>query len=406
MKHFEEEYRKYMNENTPDLWDRIEAGLTEKTDREEQTPARRVPDNWQVIESRLEDRPAGRDDIRYNKPNKRRYLQGILTAAAGFFIIATAAITLNMRQKSADVAQNLTSTYPKEEAAYESQARESPAAAMNADAVPEALGTTEGIDSSNGVEAQYEPMEEIAAEYDSMDEAEAEYSSAYEGEAEYSAAYEINAEDNAAAETASEYGLTEEASETAKDIEEESDRIDSIMAFDSDANGASGEETAADRGENMIESETGEYYEEESAGEEMMDALPTLTFATIEELGISLTLPLGLTERPLTTEEQDQGYICEYTGTATGGITPTLTARYINTEAETLDEYAEILAEEGITATREYATGIRTNVLEYTRKDQNRRCILYFAENGTPVELSITPESTELLRSISRYSAD
>ena len=176
MKHFEEEYRKYIHENTPDLWDRIEAGLTEKTDRKEQTPARRVPDNWQVIESRLEDRPAGRDDIRYNKPNKRRYLQGILTAAAGFFIIATAAITLNMRQKSADVAQNLTSTYPKEEAAYESQAQESPAAAMNADAVPEALGTTEGIDSSNGVEAQYEPMEEIAAEYDSMDEAEAEYS--------------------------------------------------------------------------------------------------------------------------------------------------------------------------------------------------------------------------------------
>lgn len=396
MKHFEEEYRKYMNENTPDLWDRIEAGLTEKSDQKEQTPARRVPDNWQVIESRLEDRPAGRDDIRYNKPNKRRYLQGILTAAAGLFIVGTAALTLNMREKSTEVAQNITSTYPKEEAAYESQAQEPPAAAVNADAVPEALETTEGIDSSNGVEAQYEPMEEIAAEYDSMDEA----------EAEYSAAYEIDAEDNAAAETASEYGLTEEASETAKDIEEESDRIDSIMAFDSEANGASAEETAADRGENMIESETGEYYEEESAGEEMMDALPTLTFATIEELGISLTLPLGLTERPLTTEEQDQGYICEYTGTATNGITPTLTARYVNTEAETLDEYAEILAEEGITVAREYATGIRTNVLEYTRKDQNRRCILYFAENGTPVELSITPESTELLRSISRYSAD
>ena len=391
MKHFEEEYRKYIHENTPDLWDRIEAGLTEKSDQKEQTPARRVPDNWQVIESRLEDRPARRDDIQYKKTNKRRFLQGILTAAAGLFIVGTAALTLNMRQKSVELTQNMTTAYPKEEAAYESSTQQPPAAAANTpaaymNAVPEADETTEHIDSSNGVEAQYGTMEEIAAEYDSTNEAEAEYSSAYE----------IDAEDG---EAAREYSLAEEAPE-------EKDRVDYMIAFDSGENADSAEETADGNEENMFESETGEYYEEESADEEATNVLPTLTYATIEELGISLTLPLGLTERPLTTEEQDQGYICEYTGTATNGITPTLTARYVNTEAETLDEYAAILAEEGITAAREYATGIRTNVLEYTRKDQNRRCILYFAENGTPVELSITPESTELLRSISRYSAD
>lgn len=332
MKHFEEEYRKYVHENTPDLWGRIEAGLTEKTEKREQTTARRVPDNWQVIESRLEDRPARRDDIQYKKPNTRRYLQGILTATAGLFIIGTAALTLNMRQKSVEVEQNTMTAYPKEEAAYESSAQQPPAAAINADATPESVGTTE-----------------------------------------------------------------------------ENDGVDYIMSIDSEANGLSAEESADDIEEDMIESEAGEYYEEESADEETIAAAPVITIVPIEELGIALALPWTPTSRPLTTEEEEQGYICEYTGTAIDGITPILTARYIHTEAETLDEYKTILEEDNAAADLKSATYNGIDFLEYTREDQKTYCMLYFAENGTPVELSVTPATPEFidnLHTVYSYSVD
>ena len=324
MKHFEEEYRKYVHENTPDLWNRIEAGLTEKTTGQEQTASHKVPDNWQVIESRLEEKAADPSVAHTQKRKPRYYLRGILTAAAGFVVIATAAITLNMRQKSAEEAKNASAISSAEETAYEREAEQS---AETANSAPvQSIKAPE----SAAPAAEYDMAEEAAAEYDMAEE------------------------------TDTGYGLQFAPAQTPKEIQAEPEAV-----------------------------------------------MSTIAPVPVKELGIALSIPPTMTARPLTTEEEEQGYICEYAGTAADGITPAkLTIRYIETEAETLDEYAAILAEEGITADREYASYIRTDVLEYTRETQKTHCILYFAENGTPVELSITPESTDLLRSISGYSAD
>ena len=96
MKHFEDEYKAYIDKNTPDLWDRIEKALPERqtAETEQAEP--------QVAASKV---------IRY------KAVWGIASAAAGICIILTAAEVMNLRRKSATEPEALGNTARIERAA-------------------------------------------------------------------------------------------------------------------------------------------------------------------------------------------------------------------------------------------------------------------------------------------------
>lgn len=342
MKHFEEEYRKYVHENTPDLWNRIEAGLAEKTEEHDRTAAHKVPDNWQIIENRLQEKTVETSDAKTQKRKPQYYLRGILTAAAGFFVIATAAVTLSMRQKSAEEAKNTEAVYQAEEAA-----------------------------------AEYEMVGEAATEYDS------------------------------AVETEAEYDLQYDTAEAPKDVYAETDETQNFLASGREDNIPTEEADYA--AEEMIESEEmAAYVEEDADAAEPEVSMTLIAPVPVKELGIALAIPPTMTAQTLTTEEEEQGYICEYAGTFADGTTPAnLTIRYIETEAETLDEYKKIIEEDDTTTDIKSASYSGIDFLEYTRPD--KYCMLYYAENGTPVELSITSAASDsqiILQSITTITSD
>ena len=322
MKHFEEEYRKYVHENTPDLWNRIEAGLSEKTEEHDRTAAHKVPDNWQIIENRLQEKTDEISDAKTQKRKPQYYMRGILTAAAGFFVIATAAVTLNMRQKSAEEAKNASTVYQAEEAAYDSE--------------------------------------------------------------------------------------PQQPAEAPKDVYAETGETQDFISYEHTDN-ISAEETAAYSEEDMIESEEMPVYAEEDADvAEPEVAMSLIAPVPVKELGIALSIPPTMTAQSLSTEEEKQGYICEYAGTFADRSTPaTLTIRYIETEAETLDEYKKIIKEDDTAADIKSASYSGIDFLEYTRAE--KYCMLYYADNGTPVELSITPaipESVKILQSVTKTAGE
>jgi len=72
-----------------------------------------------------------------------------------------------------------------------------------------------------------------------------------------------------------------------------------------------------------------------------------------------------------------------------------------------LDEYRRILEEDDTAADIKTASYSGIDFLEYTRPD--KYCMLYYAENGTPVELSITSAASDLqkiLQSIKIITGD
>ena len=336
MKHFEDEYRKYVHENTPDLWDRIEAGLSEKTDENRQTAAQKTPDTWQVIENKLKNKPAGDQASDHYVRKTPHYLRNILTTAAGICIIIVGAAALNLRQKSVS------------------------APAVN-----------------------YSETTESAPEYDMTgDEAEASKDT-------YTDNYE--AQDFAAEETASRPAESViEYDEAAALPAENASEYDEAAALPVE-NAMESEEAASFPEEDVFESEEpAALVGEDMIGSEKMTAASTVDIVPIEELNIKLALPHTLTARSLTAEEEDRGYICAFEGTSADGSTPdSLTVRYISTEAETLGEYQKILEKDiNVSDLKPVQYGGR-EYLEYKYKDS--LCLLYYPENGTPAELSVTP---------------
>ena len=138
MKHFEDEYKAYIDKNTPDLWDRIEKALPERqtAETEQAEP--------QVAASKV---------IRY------KAVWGIASAAAGICIILTAAEVMNLRQKSTTEPEALGDTAMIERAAE-----------------PEALGNADRIESAAEPEADAanEPEGVWSADLDNCEDSEIE----------------------------------------------------------------------------------------------------------------------------------------------------------------------------------------------------------------------------------------
>ncbi len=117
MKHFEDEYNKYLNENTPDLWDQIEAGIT---------AGESAPDNWKVIEAAVDSREDKNDNSKTDKETTRRskywFMRGLVPAAAGFCILAAGMMTLTLRENS--FKKETVSRSEGKEAVFENRAEE------------------------------------------------------------------------------------------------------------------------------------------------------------------------------------------------------------------------------------------------------------------------------------------
>ena len=141
MKHFEDEYKAYIDKNTPDLWDRIEKALPER----------------QTAETEQAEPQVASKVIRY------KAVWGIVSAAAGVCIILTAAEVMNLRQKSATEPEALGNT-----------------ARIESASEPEAVGDADETESAAEIEAftgndaqaypEYDYSEEMCMPYPEMTE--------------------------------------------------------------------------------------------------------------------------------------------------------------------------------------------------------------------------------------------
>lgn len=181
MRDFEEEYKKYINEETPDLWNRIESQLEDRKISESPVHAQKEltdekAENTEKIaretaDINLSDRAKDRkisDKTAEKTTNKKIYsvIKRMIPSAAAIFIliIGISAVRNTQIAKMNDQTSMNETAYP-QEAEMES-AEETAAAAAEAGDIPESAAADEAMDI---------PESAVAAEAADMPESEAAY---------------------------------------------------------------------------------------------------------------------------------------------------------------------------------------------------------------------------------------
>ncbi len=169
MRDFEEEYKKYINEETPDLWNRIESQLEDREISESPVHAQKEltdekAENTEKIaretaDINLSDRAKDRkisDKTAEKTTNKRIYsvIKRMIPAAAAIFIliIGISAVRNTQIAKMNDQTSMNETAYP-QEAEMES-AEETAAAAAEAVDIPESAAADEAMDIPESAVAQ------------------------------------------------------------------------------------------------------------------------------------------------------------------------------------------------------------------------------------------------------------
>lgn len=180
MRDFEEEYKKYINEETPDLWNRIESQLEDREISESPVHAQKEltdekAENTEKIaretaDINLSDRAKDRkisDKTAEKTTNKKIYsvIKRMIPAAAAIFIliIGISAVRNTQIAKMNDQTSMNETAYP-QEAEMES-AEETAAAADEAMDIPESAVADEAADMPES-EAAYEETADTAASID------------------------------------------------------------------------------------------------------------------------------------------------------------------------------------------------------------------------------------------------
>ena len=180
MRDFEEEYKKYINEETPDLWNRIESQLEDRKISESPVHAQKEltdekAENTEKIaretaDINLSDRAKDRkisDKTAEKTTNKKIYsvIKRMIPAAAAIFIliIGISAVRNTQIAKMNDQTSMNETAYP-QEAEMES-AEETAAAAAEAVDIPESAAADEAADMPES-EAAYEETADTTASID------------------------------------------------------------------------------------------------------------------------------------------------------------------------------------------------------------------------------------------------
>ena len=180
MRDFEEEYKKYINEETPDLWNRIESQLEDREISESPVHAQKVltdekAENTEKIaretaDINLSDRAKDRkisDKTAEKTTNKKIYsvIKRMIPAAAAIFIliIGISAVRNTQIAKMNDQTSMNETAYP-QEAKMES-AEETAATAAEAVDIPESAAADEAADMPES-EAAYEETADTTASID------------------------------------------------------------------------------------------------------------------------------------------------------------------------------------------------------------------------------------------------
>ena len=180
MRDFEEEYKKYINEETPDLWNRIESQLEDREISESPVHAQKEltdekAENTEKIaretaDINLSDRAKDRkisDKTAEKTTNKKIYsvIKRMIPAAAAIFIliIGISAVRNTQIAKMNDQTSMNETAYP-QEAKMES-AEETAATAAEAVDIPESAAADEAADMPES-EAAYEETADTAASID------------------------------------------------------------------------------------------------------------------------------------------------------------------------------------------------------------------------------------------------
>ena len=129
-----------------------------------------------------------------------------------------------------------------------------------------------------------------------------------------------------------------------------------------------------------------EYAAEIEASEEAKATLAG-DFVTMEEIALKLYIPAAFEQVELTDEDREAGYIAYFAMGEDMGIG----IQYVDADGMSLEEYAQLLTEDGIECTNAVVNGLPALAYSFTENDRETSVLAFSTEKGYILEISFVP---------------
>ena len=129
-----------------------------------------------------------------------------------------------------------------------------------------------------------------------------------------------------------------------------------------------------------------EYAAEIEASEEAKATLAG-DFVTMEEIALKLYIPAAFEQVELTDEDREAGYIAYFAMGEDMGIG----IQYVDADGMSLEEYAQLLTEDGVECTNAVVNGLPALAYSFTEDDRETAVLAFSTEKGYILEISFVP---------------
>ena len=129
-----------------------------------------------------------------------------------------------------------------------------------------------------------------------------------------------------------------------------------------------------------------EYAAEIEASEEAKATLAG-DFVTMEEIALKLYIPAAFEQVELTDEDREAGYIAYFAMGEDMGIG----IQYVDAGGMSLEEYAQLLTEDGVECTNAVVNGLTALAYSFTEDDRETAVLAFSTEKGYILEISFVP---------------
>ena len=133
-----------------------------------------------------------------------------------------------------------------------------------------------------------------------------------------------------------------------------------------------------------------EYAAEIEASEEAKATLAG-DFVTMEEIALKLYIPAAFEQVELTDEDREAGYIAYFAMGEDMGIG----IQYVDADGMSLEEYAQLLTEDGIECTNAVVNGLPALAYSFTENDRETSVLAFSTEMGYILEIAFAPTNDE-----------
>ena len=133
-----------------------------------------------------------------------------------------------------------------------------------------------------------------------------------------------------------------------------------------------------------------EYAAEIEASEEAKATLAG-DFVTMEEIALKLYIPAAFEQVELTDEDREAGYIAYFTMGEDKGVG----IQYVDVGGMSLEEYAQLLTEDGIECTNAVVNGLPALAYSFTEDDRETSVLAFSTEKGYILEIAFAPTNDE-----------